>query len=217
MDSDIKLEGNKLILEGDYTEVHSASGLRVDLVAPMKGAGVLFSMSDLSLASMDRRNPHHMGGPRRALVHDFNDGLTINYAADYPGGVTVGASGNDWDIRATEGDFRIGNDQFRLKIGVSTGGGGAGDVRIGAQGGTNRLMLGGGGTDVVTVTPTGAIVAGTLVVRSLDQVVGQNEQGGPAVSEEIVDHDIVALINSLRDEVATLKLQVQQLKNKVGL
>jgi hypothetical protein len=26
---------------------------------------------------------------RRALVHDFQDGLTINFAGDYPGGVTV--------------------------------------------------------------------------------------------------------------------------------
>jgi hypothetical protein len=33
----------------------------------------------------------HKGGPgfRRALVHDFNDGLTINFAGDYPGGVTI--------------------------------------------------------------------------------------------------------------------------------
>lgn len=26
---------------------------------------------------------------RRALVHDFNDGLTLNYAGDYPSGVRV--------------------------------------------------------------------------------------------------------------------------------
>lgn len=43
---------------------------------------------DLLLSSADRLRP---SGPvfRRALVHDQNDGLTINYAADYPGGVTV--------------------------------------------------------------------------------------------------------------------------------
>ena len=29
------------------------------------------------------------GGHRRALVHDFNDGLTLNWSGGYPGGVTV--------------------------------------------------------------------------------------------------------------------------------
>ena len=44
--------------------------------------------SDLVLDSPARRKPN---GPRfrRALVHDESDGLTINFAGDYPGGVTV--------------------------------------------------------------------------------------------------------------------------------
>ena len=44
--------------------------------------------SDLMLDAPARRR----GGPsphRRALVHDFNDGLTLNYAGDYPAGVTI--------------------------------------------------------------------------------------------------------------------------------
>lgn len=44
--------------------------------------------SDIMLDAPTRRR----GGAspyRRALVHDFNDGLTLNYAGDYPGGVTV--------------------------------------------------------------------------------------------------------------------------------
>ena len=46
---------------------------------------------DLILDSPARRKPR---GPqfRRALVHDFNDGLSINFAGDYPGGVTVGGA-----------------------------------------------------------------------------------------------------------------------------
>jgi hypothetical protein len=44
--------------------------------------------ADLMLDSPGRRrggtSPH-----RRALVHDAQDGLTINFAGDYPGGVTV--------------------------------------------------------------------------------------------------------------------------------
>lgn len=43
---------------------------------------------DLLLDAPSRRRP---GGPlfRRAFVHDHNDGLTINFSGDYPGGVTV--------------------------------------------------------------------------------------------------------------------------------
>lgn len=42
---------------------------------------------DLCVDSKDRRKkdtPH-----RRALVHDFDDGLTVNWNYDYPGGVTI--------------------------------------------------------------------------------------------------------------------------------
>lgn len=31
-------------------------------------------------------------GSRRALVHDFEDGLTVNFNGDYPGGVTINGS-----------------------------------------------------------------------------------------------------------------------------
>ena len=44
--------------------------------------------TDLMLDAPGRRR----GGAspyRRALVHDFNDGLTLNYAGDYPGGVAI--------------------------------------------------------------------------------------------------------------------------------
>jgi hypothetical protein len=60
-------------------------------------------------------------------------------------------SGGNWDLNQTEGDLKIGNNAYRLKIGVDTGGAGAGDVRIRAQGGTNRLMLGSGTSDVLTI------------------------------------------------------------------
>jgi len=45
--------------------------------------------SDIVLDSPVRRKA---GGPkfRRALVHDENDGLSINFGNDYPGGVTMG-------------------------------------------------------------------------------------------------------------------------------
>lgn len=43
--------------------------------------------SDFMLDEPSRRKG---GGPhRRALVHDQNDGLSINFSGDYPGGVTI--------------------------------------------------------------------------------------------------------------------------------
>lgn len=70
MATDIKLDqqgGNWLVFEGSVVKTTAA---------------------DLMLDSPGRRR----GGPspfRRALVHNFQDGLTLNYAGDYPGGVTV--------------------------------------------------------------------------------------------------------------------------------
>jgi len=52
-----------------------------------EGAVFKAEASDLMLDSAARRSG---GGPhRRALVHDFGDGLTINFKGDYPGGVTI--------------------------------------------------------------------------------------------------------------------------------
>jgi len=39
---------------------------------------------------LDSPGRHRGANPnRRALVHDFQDGLTVNFAGDYPGGVTL--------------------------------------------------------------------------------------------------------------------------------
>ena len=52
-------------------------------------AGTHFIMEhhDLHLDHAARRVNNN--GWRRALVHDFQDGLTLNWASDYPGGVTI--------------------------------------------------------------------------------------------------------------------------------
>ncbi len=59
--------------------------------------------------------------------------------------------GGTWNPTTTEGDVRIGNSTYKLKIGVAINGGGAGDVRLRAQGGTNRIILGGGDQDIMFV------------------------------------------------------------------
>jgi hypothetical protein len=73
--------------------------------------------------------------------------------------------GGNWDTASTEGDLRIGNATYRLKIGVATGGGGAGHATIAAQGGVNALSLGAGTTldtqRTLTITGAGNVGIGT--------------------------------------------------------
>jgi hypothetical protein len=47
-----------------------------------------------------------------------------------------------WNVGNGWGDFSIGDENYGLSIGVATSGGGAGDVRIWPQGGTERLIFG---------------------------------------------------------------------------
>jgi hypothetical protein len=58
-------------------------------------------------------------------------------------------AGGNWDLVNGDGDIRIGNNSYRLKIGVATGGGGAGAAGImqyGQTGGYNVLSLGAQGS-----------------------------------------------------------------------
>jgi len=48
---------------------------------------------------------------------------------------------NNWGVSGGEGDFRVGNDSYRFKIGVANDGGGAGDVWMRAHGGIERVNL----------------------------------------------------------------------------
>lgn len=76
-----------------------------------------------------------------------NVGIGVGGTADAP----LHIAGGQWNVSASEGDFKIGNAAMRLKIGVALAGGGAGDARIRAHGGTNRLMLGSGASDTLTL------------------------------------------------------------------
>jgi hypothetical protein len=73
--------------------------------------------------------------------------------------------GGNWDTASTEGDLRIGSATHRLKIGIATGGGGAGHTTIAAQGGVNALSLGAGTTlatqRTLTILGTGNVGIGT--------------------------------------------------------
>ncbi|NES77323.1 MULTISPECIES: hypothetical protein [Okeania] len=95
--------------------------------------------------------------------------LQIDDALNVTGPLTV--SGGNWNLTTTEGDLKIGNNTHRLKIGVATSGNGAGDVRICAQGGTHRLMLGSNTADVLTVQ-NGNVGIGTLNPSAILEVAG---------------------------------------------
>ncbi|MGD9101730.1 MAG: hypothetical protein PVF45_14710, partial [Anaerolineae bacterium] len=83
-------------------------------------------------------------------VYLVQDGGNVGVGTTSPGS-KLHVAGGRWNVTNTEGDFKIGTAANRLKIGVDTSGGGAGDVRIRAHGGTNRLMLGSGADDVLTI------------------------------------------------------------------
>jgi hypothetical protein len=66
-DADVKLENAEAVVEGNWLKVECW---------------------DIKLDAADRRS--RPTGERRALVHGSNDELVVNYADDYPGGVTIG-------------------------------------------------------------------------------------------------------------------------------
>lgn len=121
----------------------------------------------------------------------IGDKFTITSAGNVGVGVAVPSSklsvfadGSKWDLATTEGDFSIANatGTYRFKVGVATSGGGAGDVYLGAQGGSNRMFLGagttasefktmaitGGNVGIGTITPTEKLtIAGGTSTRVL--------------------------------------------------
>jgi hypothetical protein len=83
-------------------------------------------------------------GQTFAGVNRFNNSVGIGIAPQstlHVNGTARIQGADNWDVNNTEGDFRVGNDTQRFKIGVATGGGGAGDVWMRAQGGTARVFL----------------------------------------------------------------------------
>jgi hypothetical protein len=95
-------------------------------------------------------------------VHINNDGK-IGIDVSNPT-ATMHVKGGNWDLNATEGDLKIGDATYRLKFGVALDGGGAGDARIFAAGGTNKLILGGGTNDVLGLDATGTVDIGSSSV-----------------------------------------------------
>lgn len=131
------------------------------------------------------------------------------------------ASQNHWDLANNEGDFKIGNDQYRLKIGLATGGGGAGSVNIWADGGTGKLSLGSNGNNVVSIQQSDGMYPATDNKYSL----GTSNNRWSAVyaangAIQTSDRRLKKDINSLQyglDDVMKLKPVSYEWKKSSGL
>ncbi|HYW53741.1 MAG TPA: tail fiber domain-containing protein [Dongiaceae bacterium] len=112
------------------------------------------------IARLDTAKLNRAGGDRLAgpLSVDTRVGIGLGAAAP---DTTLHLAGVNWNLTGSEGDLKIGDGTYRFKIGVANAGGGAGDVRMRAQGGTNRLMIGSGTADVLTVA-NGAVGVNTV-------------------------------------------------------
>lgn len=95
-------------------------------------------------------------------------------------------AGGNWNPNESEGDLRLGDAIYKFKIGIAKGGGGAGDVRLRAQGGTNRMIIGGGTSDALWIQnnevsiPSGQLSFGAQTRQMINlwqQVYGIGVQG----------------------------------------
>lgn len=111
-------------------------------------------------------------------------------------------SKNNWDLSSTEGDLKIGANDYRLVMGVATGGVGAGTARIYAKGGDQKLIFGGGTTDAMSVLPNGRVGIGLNTPLHALHVYRQNssynvmfesDNGSPDL---VLDHSAASTDNS---------------------
>jgi len=83
------------------------------------------------------------------------------------------AGSNNWDLSNTEGDFRIGNSAYRIKMGIALAGGGAGAASIRSAGGIERLNLGAGNATLLTLNgASGRVGIGTEGPSEKLEVIG---------------------------------------------
>lgn len=112
MDPDVVFDGNEVTVTGSLVKVNADGTIHLGRdatpasivleAAPdgsitlsaahdvrVSGNTVKMNGTDFNLDNLGRRSGMNSEQGRRALVHDFGDGLTLNYNYDYPGGVTV--------------------------------------------------------------------------------------------------------------------------------
>ena len=131
---------------------------------------------------------NHSDGDQKLIFRDYSQAQT-RMVIDRDGHVGVGVrypeaqldvAGGQWDLNNTEGDFRIGDDNYRLKIGIATGGGGAGSVGLRAVGGAEKLILGSGIWETLTVSGNDVDIGSNSQVCDL-RLYDYSIPSGPAI------------------------------------
>ncbi|KPJ60867.1 MAG: hypothetical protein AMJ46_03955 [Latescibacteria bacterium DG_63] len=113
-------------------------------------------------------NPAAGAGDRKFVIRDYS-AATDRLVIDENGHVGIDEqnpdaplhiAGGNGDLTSTEGDLKIGDDTYRLKMGVATSGGEVGTARIRVQGGLRTLRLGVDTDDMLSLRPYGDIDMG---------------------------------------------------------
>ena len=102
----------------------------------------------------------HNGSDWIGVSNLYNDGSAIGIGTTSPT-APLDIAGGNWDLSATDGDLKIGDATYKLKIGVSTGGLGAGTAGIRMEGGEKKLILGAGTAEVLTILDDGTTEFGS--------------------------------------------------------
>lgn len=92
-------------------------------------------------------------GETRLFIHENgNTAMGSWFTPEAAVDVRTTAPGGAWNLDTTEGALRVGDADYRLKVGVATGGAGAGRAHLRAQGGVNQMQLGAGAySDLLTI------------------------------------------------------------------
>lgn len=160
----------------------------LETIAP-PGMSLKVATADLQLDRSERRK--NATPNRRALVHNFNDGLTLNWANDYPGGVTI-------------------NGEVHLESGL-------GGVTVNGKLKATHLQAGnvhiheGASPDSGPSPLLPKIHSHALKVYS-DTIIAETITG-TAASPVTTTLDLVAELRALREEVDILKTKVAALES----
>lgn len=195
MSADIKLDGNWLVFEGQWTRVRSW---------------------DLMLDAEDRRSDS--SGWRRALVHNHEDGLTINYSSDYPAGVKI-----EGNTKCDSVEADVLSCQSLSSSESKTGRISIGPYRLAYSASGNVVLGDSGATDMMDVQGPGVQIKGKLRVwqdskfdepiRTPDVVIAPKRPHGNAGDDPRYDpYNLAEKLASLTQQVTELQKQLKELQ-----
>lgn len=162
-----------------YRDVNSTAGITIE--NPNTGTSAVERISFIGpggdIAALAVYSSGHVAYPNEMRLFNNRAGGLLGLSAGSAGitllengwigvnktnpAATLDIAGGNWDLDGTNGDLRIGDNAYRLKIGVATDGLGAGTAGIRVQGGMERLVLGTGSAEVLSILPTGDVMIGS--------------------------------------------------------